>query len=320
MAAVSVTIETIGLTWASWHRLVTEIEQLGFAGIFRSDHLTAPVPLDSSTLDMVVALTDLAHQTQRVHFGPLVAPLSFRNPVLLAHQAAALDGLSQGRMILGLGAGWNEREHDMFGFTLGDIPTRMARLEEALDIITQLFQSQEPVTYTGRFYRLHDARLFISLYQPHGPPILIGGSGPKRTLPLVARYATIWNGSGLTPEAYVERSAVLDVLLREAGRQPAEVKRTVLLLTVCGRDSTDFEQRVSWLRQYPPVAHASLDDLLTFLRTQFQAFIGTPDELVRHIRAYIAGGAEEVMLQWYGLDDIAGLQLIAEEVLPHLTR
>lgn len=319
MIAVSVTIETLGLTWTHWHRLTTAIEELGFAGIFRSDHLTGPMPPDTATLDLVVTLTDLAHRTHRVHFGSLVAPVSLRNPVILAHQAAALDALSQGRLILGLGAGWNDREHDMFGFTLGDIPTRMARFEEALEIITQLFRAQEPVTYTGRFYRLQDAQLLTPAYHPQGPSILIGGSGPRRTLPLVARYATIWNGQGLTPEMFIERSALLDDLLKAAGRHPSAVKRTVLLLAVCGRDAADFEQRVGWLRRYFP-AHTPLDELLTFLRTQLQAFIGTPDELVAYIRAYRAAGADEVVLQWFGVDDIAGLQLIAQDVLPHVTQ
>ena len=101
---------------------------------------------------MIVALTYLAEQTQRIRFGPLVAPLSFRHPTLLVRQAAALDDLSGGRIILGVGTGWEEREHELFGFDLGDVPTRLARLEEGLEVITQLLRSDEPVTYEGRFF------------------------------------------------------------------------------------------------------------------------------------------------------------------------
>src|SRR5438552_17648335 len=158
MVAISIMIEgQNGLTWPHWKRLVAEVERLGFAGLFRSDHFTNAGPPDKDSLEMVVSLTYLADHTQRIHFGPMVAPLSIRNPTLLARQAAALDDLSGGRMILGLGAGWQEREHTLFGHELGDVPTRMARLEEGLEVITRLLRSDEPVTYEGQFYQLRGA-------------------------------------------------------------------------------------------------------------------------------------------------------------------
>src|SRR5216684_2454979 len=107
MVAISIQIEgQNGLTWPQWKRLVTEVEVLGFAGLFRSDHFTNAQPPDKDSLEMIVSLTYLADHAQRIHFGPLVAPLSVRNPTLLARQAVALDYLSGGRMILGVGAGW----------------------------------------------------------------------------------------------------------------------------------------------------------------------------------------------------------------------
>src|SRR5947209_4097301 len=128
MVAISIMIEgQNGLNWSRWKRLVSEVEGLGFAGLFRSDHFINARPPDEDSLEMIVSLTYLADHTQRIHFGPLVAPFSVRNPMLLARQAAAVDDLSNGRMILGLGAGWQEREHSVFGFELGDTPTRMAR-------------------------------------------------------------------------------------------------------------------------------------------------------------------------------------------------
>src|SRR5262245_16584656 len=117
MVAISIMIEgQDGLTWPRWQRLVAEAEDLGFAGLFRSDHFTNAQPPDKGSLELIVALTYLADHSRRIDFGPLVAPLSFRNPTLLARQAAALDDLSGGRMILGLGAGWQEREHTLFGY------------------------------------------------------------------------------------------------------------------------------------------------------------------------------------------------------------
>ncbi len=145
MVAVSIMIEgQMGLTWARWQRLVAAVDGLGFAGLFRSDHFTNTRPPDEDSLETIVALTYLADHSRNVHFGPLVAPLSFRDPTMLARQAAALDDLSGGRMILGLGAGWQEREHSLFGHELGDIPTRMARLEEGLAVVTRLLRSDTP--------------------------------------------------------------------------------------------------------------------------------------------------------------------------------
>src|SRR6266516_3474893 len=218
-----------GLTWPYWKRLVSEVEELGFAGLFRSDHFTNARPPDKDSLEMIVSLTYLADHTQRIHFGPLVAPLSVRNPMLLARQAAALDDLSNGRMFLGLGAGWQQREHHLFGFNLGDVPTRISRFEEGLEVVTRLLKSDEPVTYEGRFYQLRGAMLLPRPQRSGGPRILIGGNGPKRTLPLVVRYADMWNANFLSPGAFRERSATLDQLLRASGRNPSDVKRTVML-------------------------------------------------------------------------------------------
>src|SRR5438105_8460341 len=160
MIAISIQIEgQDGLTWPRWKKLVAEVEALGFAGMYISNHFTNARPTDKDALEMFVSLTYLAGHTQRVQFGPLVAPLSFREPTLLARQAAALDDLSAGRMILGLGAGWQEREHQLFGHTLGDIPSRMARLQEGLEVITRLLSSDEPVTFDGHFFQLRGAIL-----------------------------------------------------------------------------------------------------------------------------------------------------------------
>src|SRR5574338_1257810 len=123
----------------------------------RSDHFTNGQGPLLDALETIVSLTYLADHTQRIHFGPLVAPLSFRDPTILARQAMALDDLSGGRMILGVGAGWQEREHTMFGHELGDLTTRMDRLEEGLQVLTQLMRSDEPTSFQGHFYQLQDA-------------------------------------------------------------------------------------------------------------------------------------------------------------------
>ena len=221
-------------------------------------------PPDIDSLELIVSLTHLAGHSQRLHFGPLVAALSFRDPRILARQAANIDDLSGGRFILGVGAGWQEREHTVWGFDLGDIPTRMARFEEGLQVITQLLKSDQPVTFEGQFYQLREATLLPRLARRGGPPILIGGSGPKRTLPLVARFADIWNSIFLTPEQFSERSKQLDDLIQAAGRKPGDVKRSIML---------------------PP---PDLD---------------TPGALRRQLDEYNAVGADELMFQWLNLDE-----------------
>jgi alkanesulfonate monooxygenase SsuD/methylene tetrahydromethanopterin reductase-like flavin-dependent oxidoreductase (luciferase family) len=321
MATLSSAIHTAsGLTWPLWKRLVREIEQLNFAGLYMVDALPHALGVYTDSLESMIGLGYLADHTQRVRFGTVVALMAAHDPVLLARQAAALDDLSGGRMVLGLGAGGGQdREHRMFGYTLGDIPTRMARLEEGLEVITRLLRSAEPVSFRGCFYQLEQAMLLPHPQRAGGPPILVGGSGPKRTLPLVARYADIWNPQLLTPEVYHERSALLDDLLRAAGRQPGDVRRTLDLRVFCGRSPAELEQRVSWLRRIVPfLATMPLDTLLETARTQFGVLAGAPDTIVEHLQALAAAGVEEIILEWGALNDIAGLQLIAEQVLPHV--
>jgi F420-dependent oxidoreductase-like protein len=319
MVALNLMIEgQDGLTWARWQRLVAEAEALGFAGVFRSDHYTNALPPDKDSLEMIVSLTYLANTTQRVQFGPLVAPISMRDPRMLARQAAALDDLSGGRMILGLGAGWQQREHSHFGYELGDIATRMARFTEGIEVVTRLLNSDEPVSYEGHFFQLHDAILLPRPQRPGGPRILIGGNGPKRTLPLAARYAHVWNATYLTPEHFHERSQELDTLLLAADRQPGDVKRTMMCTLFFGRTMDEVSQRLSQLRERPDFAGKSLDDVIKALIAGGHGIVGTPDMLVEQIQTYAKAGVEELMLQWFETDDIEGLRAFATSVFPRL--
>jgi F420-dependent oxidoreductase-like protein len=319
MVDISVMIEgQDGLTWPRWQRLMAAAEDFGFAGLFRSDHFTNARPPDKNSLEMIVSITYVADHTRRIHFGPLVAPLSFRDPTILARQAASIDDLSGGRMILGLGAGWQEREHRLFGHELGDIETRMARFEEGLEVITRLLHSDEPVTYEGRFFQLRGATLLPRPARPGGPPIMIGGNGIKRTLPLVARFANIWNGLSLTPEAFRQRSERLDELLLAQMRQPDEVKRTMMTTLYFGRDMDELDRRLSWRLGVPELADRPLIDVMETLHTTGRAIVGTPDMVIKQIRAYEDAGVQELMLQWFDMDDIEGLHAFAESVLPQV--
>ena len=316
MVEISLMIEgQNGLTWPRWKKLAAEAEQLGFAGLFRSDHFTNAKPPDIDSLEMIVSLTYLADRSQRLHFGPLVAPVSFRNPMLLARQAAAIDDLSNGRMILGLGAGWQEREHSLFGYDLGDVPTRMSRLEEALEVVMRLLQSDEPVTFEGRFFQLRGAMLLPRPHRHGGPEILIGGSGVKRTLPLVVRYGTMWNAAYLAPDAFRERAATLDTMLQAAGRKPSDVKKSVMLTLYSGQTMEEVDKRLSWRHKDSQLVNQPLDAVIEQLFTTGKAIVGTPDQMVQQIQAYASAGADELMLQWFDLDDIEGLRSFAESIL-----
>src|SRR5579884_809761 len=148
-----------GLNWPRWQRLARAAEDFGYAGLYRSDHFTNPTGPNKDALELWASLTWLAGHTQRIEFGPLVSPVSFRNPVVTAFTAAAVADLSGSRLRLGLGAGWQEREHEEYGFPLLDMDSRFDRLKEAIQVIIRLFRSDEPVSYAGNYYNLSNALL-----------------------------------------------------------------------------------------------------------------------------------------------------------------
>lgn len=305
-----------GLTWARWRAIVANVERWGFAGLYRSDHFTMTTPPVVNSLEMIVALTYLADHTARVHFGPLVAPFSFRDPIMLARQAAALDDLSGGRMILGVGAGWQEREHNMFGYPLGDRKMRLGRFTEGLEVVSHLLRDDKPVSFQGKFYTLHDAEI---LPRPGRTRLLVGGNGRTRTLPLAARYADIWNGVQLGPGQFRELSAILDAELRAAGRDPRSVKRTAATFFFFGKNQAALTERINNLRKWGrPSLDTPLDQAVHWLRHDWHAVVGLTDEIIPQIRAYAEAGVDELMLQTLDSDDLEGIEAFADQVLPHL--
>ena len=305
MPEVAIMIEgQEGLDWARWRRLARTVEDSGYAGLFRSDHFTNPTGPVLDALELWSSLTWLAENTSRIEFGPLVSPVSFRHPVITAWQASAVDNLSGGRLRLGLGAGWEEREHETYGFDLLDTDRRFARFEEGLEVVTRLLQSDEPVSFDGEFYRLRDALLKPRSPRPGGPPIVIGGNGPRRTLPLAASYADEWNAVFATPERFAELSARLDELLQEAGRPPDQVRRTLMTRVVFGRTDADVERQL---------AGKSADEL----RAR-GIIVGTAPEVAERLGLLDEAGVQRVMLQWLETDDIDGLEAMAQSVLPEL--
>jgi F420-dependent oxidoreductase-like protein len=292
-----------GINWDRWKRLGRAAEDLGYAGLYRSDHFTEPRGPLKEALELWASLTWLADNTERIEFGPLVSPVSFRHPVITAWQASAVDSLAGGRLQLGLGAGWQEREHDAFGFDLLDTKRRFARFEEGLEVATRLLRNEEPVSFEGEFYRLRDALLTVRSPRPGGPPVVIGGNGPRRTLPLAVRFADEWNGVFLTADQFADLNARLEGLLREAGRPPEEVRRTLMTRGVFGRTRAEVDRKLDG------VAREDLDAAV---------IAGTADEFVDRLGRLSDVGVRRVMLQWLEPDDLDGLEAVAGSVLPQL--
>lgn len=302
MLEVAIMVEgQSGLTWPRWKRLVRAVEDLGFAVLYRSDHLISAQPPDEASLELWTSLTWLASQTRRIEFGSLVSPLTFRHPVHLAQTAASLAELSGGRFKLGLGAGWSRREHEMYGFEMFSPIDRLDRFEEGLQIISCLLHSEAPLTFEGRFFRVHDAVLVPPPTKDRVPRILVAGRGRKRSLPLAARYADEWNVMFVSPDELSAMNVELDQLLIAGGRRPTDLRRTVMQGVEVGRTESEVEAK----RQARAWAVWRESGLVT----------GTAPRLRERLAEFEQAGAQRIMLQWLDLDDLDGLDVLASAVL-----
>jgi alkanesulfonate monooxygenase SsuD/methylene tetrahydromethanopterin reductase-like flavin-dependent oxidoreductase (luciferase family) len=211
----------------SWDELVRRVrlaEDLGFDGAWGFDHFQ---PMfgegPGETFEGMSTLAALSGLTNRIRLGLLVTGATYRHPSVLAAQAMTIDHASHGRLELALGAAWFDKEHHELGIPFPSTPERFDLLEDTLEIVTRLF-SGEVVSYDGKRISLHDARMQpLPVQRPH-PPIWVGGMGPRRTLPLAARFADVWHAFG-TPNSVREASERLDRLATEAGRDPSSIMR-----------------------------------------------------------------------------------------------
>ncbi len=283
-------------------------EDAGFDGFFRSDHylrMGAGSGLPGST-DAWITLAGLARETGRIRLGTLVSPATFRLPGLLAIEVAQVDVMSGGRAELGLGAGWFEAEHIAYGIPFPDLRERFDRLEEQLAVVTGLWSTPlgERFGFDGRYYRLADSPALPKPVQ--SPlPVIVGGAGMRRTPQLAARYATEYNLGFQPVEAVAAAYDRVRAACQDAGRDPASLTFSVALTTVCGRDDAAV---VSQAR--------AIGRDVEGLRTS--GLVGTPSQIVDRIGAYAEIGATRVYLQVLDLDDLAMIELIAQQVTPQL--
>ncbi len=289
-----------GLTWALWKQLVPLAEDLGFAALYRSDHFArnrqGP---DLDALELWVSLTWLACNTKRIQFGPLVSPVSFRHPAITARMAANVDDLSGGRLQLGMGTGWDEREHTVWGFPLGDLKTRFDRFEEGLELVYTLFHSAEPVTFSGKYFSTKEALLLPRPARPGGPSILVGGRGGKRTTMLAARYAAEWNTYRLPVESVRALMQELDAALASINRDPATLRRSIMLNVILGKTDKEVQEKQAGK---------------TLVEWRQVGVIGTPNQIVDQLGEYAALGLDRVMLQMNDPSDLGLMELLGVSV------
>ncbi|MGE0683472.1 MAG: TIGR03560 family F420-dependent LLM class oxidoreductase [Candidatus Binatia bacterium] len=219
------------VTYADLQQTWQEVDELGFDTAFVFDHFM-PIYSDpmGPCLEGWTLLSALAAQTKRVRVGVLVTGNTYRNPAILAKMAATVDHVSQGRLILGIGAGWFESEHKAYGIPYSTVGGRARQFGEALEVI-KLLWTKDKSTYTGKYYQLKDAPFEPKTVQKPHPPILIGGQGPKLILPLVARYANIWHlrVRDVNPEEVKQLLSTFEGICRKEGRDSAEIEKSVSL-------------------------------------------------------------------------------------------
>ena len=211
-----------------WEEMVDRVrfaEDAGFDGAWVFDHFK-PLYGDPGgpCMEGWTLLAALAACTTRIRLGTLVTGVTYRNPALLAAEAATVDHVSDGRLELGVGAAWFEAEHDALGFDFPRAGERIDRLEEAIQVVKALFTA-DGVSFDGRHYRLRDASYNPKPVQRPHPPIWVGGGGERRTLPLAARHADVWHGFG-SPDVVARKSAIVDRAAEEAGRDPSTIARS----------------------------------------------------------------------------------------------
>jgi len=299
---------------ASWPDVMCAaemVDDLGFDHLWTIDHLLAPQgEPDQPILDGWSVLSGWATRTRRVRLGLFVGANTFNHPARTAKLATTLDHMSGGRAIVGLGAGWFEREHRAYGLEFGQSPgERIGWLEEAAGIVRRLLDG-ETVTTDGGRYRTEDLRLLPMPLQAH-LPIMIGGGGEQRTLRVVARHADMWNVMG-TPETLARKIGILADHCRAVGRDIGEIELTVGANIVVRRD------RVAAEAVYAEQLAANAATPSTNVTTLEQQWLGSVDETVARIRRYIDVGIGGLVVEMPAPFDFETLRSLARDVRPQL--
>jgi F420-dependent oxidoreductase-like protein len=298
-----------GADYTTLLRVAQATEEYGFDAFFRSDHYLKMGDVSGlpGPSDAWVTLAALARETQRVRLGTLVTAATFRLPGPLAISVANVDDMSGGRVELGLGTGWYEEEHTAYGIPFPSLRERFDRFEEQLAIITGLWETPPGKTFdfAGDHYRLTGSPALPKPVQRPRPPIIIGGTGAKRTPRLAARYADEFN----VPFHSIEETRSAYERVRAAcangGRKGASIILSAAQVVCCGRDEAELARRADAIGR-------SVEDL------RENGIAGTPSEVVERIGRFGEIGAERIYLQVLDLQDLDHLALLASDVLPQV--
>jgi alkanesulfonate monooxygenase SsuD/methylene tetrahydromethanopterin reductase-like flavin-dependent oxidoreductase (luciferase family) len=275
-----------GMSYADTLAMTREAETLGFDSALLAEHYYPSGPFEQyasvrDSADAWIYLAGLARETSRIRLGTLVSPVTFRHPVVLAKMAATLDQLSDGRVELGIGAGWLEAEHQAFGFAYPEGARRVDLVEEQLEVITGLW-SQDPFSHAGAAYTLHEAHFTPKPVQQPRPTIIVGGRTTSRRLArLAGRYADEFVIGQPTPDEARYTRERLDKACLSAGRDPEAVRLSVFAPMAIGRSPEDVDRLLGTYRRTNPQYVRMMDNLATWL-------MGTPDQVADQLAALSA--------------------------------
>ena len=293
-----------GVSWQQWCDLAAACEEHGVETLFRSDHYISQADEPGNVAhDAWTTLAGLAARTTTLRFGTLVSPATFRLPGLLANAAATVDHISGGRIEVGLGAGWMEREHRAYGFPFPETSVRLAMFAEQLEIVHRLW-TEDRVDFHGEHYALEDAPAQPKpVQQPH-PPLLVGGSGTRGTANPAARLADEYNTPFVSPDEFARIRAKVERACEQTGRT---LRYSTMTGCLIGETRADALARARQL--YGRTQRDA--DFDTWLDGYSQrALIGSVDEVAERLRAYEQAGCEGVMLQHLLHADLEPVALI----------
>lgn len=302
-----------GVTWEEWVALARACEDSGLEGLFRSDHyLSMSDEAHRGALDAWATLSGLAAITSRIRLGTMVSPATFRHPSVLAKMAATADHISGGRVELGLGAGWFDKEHSAYGFDFPETSERMAMLAEQIEIIHGQW-SDDGYSFKGSHYSIDSLNALPKPVQRPHPPIIVGGSGGAKSIALAARWADEYNTVMPTLEEARTHRRRLERAWRDNDRDPAGVVMSFMSTCIIGRDEAELMGRTKKVLER--TGNDKAPDVY-LEEAQASRIVGTTEQAVERLKSYEAVGIDRVMLQHLAHADVAMVELLGSEVVP----
>ncbi len=302
-----------GCSYADQLAIARRAEAAGFEAFFRSDHYDSfPGGAGRPTTDAWVVLAGLARETSRIRLGALVSPVTFRHPGNLAKVVATVDEMSGGRVLVGVGAGWNDAEHAHHGLAFPPIEVRAEMLEEQLAILRGLWQEPDGWSFQGRHYVVSASLFRPRPVQRPAPPIIVGGEGSPRSMRIAVRFADEFNLSSSSPDRAADRFARLDETARAAGRDPATLVHSAMVGVLVGRDAAEVDSRCSTILEQFGLAETGM---AWFEERRPRWIFGTPDEARAMAGRFEAAGVERLVLQDFLPWDLEMVDLLGEVLL-----